>query len=75
MDYTQLRCPPFSNTEALMVVSTRIRVGRNLEGLPLGPGISKEQRNLVESKVSTILKELKGEHAGSYYALNSLTSK
>lgn len=48
MDYKQLNCPPFGKAEAAMVVSTRIRFGRNLEGFPLGPGITKEQRDLVE---------------------------
>ena len=42
MDYTQLDCPPFTSDEAAMIVSTRIRVGRNLADFPLGPGISKE---------------------------------
>jgi hypothetical protein len=41
MDYTQLKCPPFTADEAAMIVSTRIRVGRNMKGFPLGPGISK----------------------------------
>jgi len=45
MDYTQLVCPPFTEEEASMIVSTRIRVGRNLADFPLGPGISKEQRD------------------------------
>lgn len=31
MDATQLECPPFSEADAAMIVSTRIRVGRNLK--------------------------------------------
>lgn len=31
-----------------MIKSTRIRVGRNLAKFPLGPGITREQRNQVE---------------------------
>jgi hypothetical protein len=42
MDYTKLNCPPFSKEEAALIVSTRIRVGRNLADFPLGPGISRE---------------------------------
>ena len=42
MDYTQLKCPPFTEQEASMILSTRIRVGRNLANFPLGPGITKE---------------------------------
>jgi hypothetical protein len=42
MDYTKLECPPFTEEESAMIISTRIRVGRNLEGFPLGPGVTKE---------------------------------
>ena len=42
MDYTKLDCPPFTTEESALIVSTRIRVGRNLADFPLGPGISKE---------------------------------
>jgi len=42
MDHTQLKCPPFTADEAEMILSTRIRVGRNLAAYPLGPGITKE---------------------------------
>lgn len=41
MDHTKLKCPPFPPDEAAMIVSTRIRVGRNLAEFPLGPGVSK----------------------------------
>jgi len=44
MDYTKLNCPPFTDEEAKMILSTRIRVGRNLADYPLGPGVTKEQR-------------------------------
>jgi len=42
MNYQELNCPPFSEAEAGMILSTRIRVGRNLAEYPLGPGITKE---------------------------------
>jgi len=45
MDYSQLDCPPFEEDEAAMILSTRIRVGRNLADFPLGPGVSKDQRD------------------------------
>ena len=31
----------FSAEDGAMILSTRIRVGRNLSGYPLGPGITK----------------------------------
>ena len=38
-----------------MIVSTRIRVGRNLADYPLGPGLTKEQRVEIEEKVADAL--------------------
>ena len=32
----------FSEEDAAMIISTRIRVGRNLDEYPLGPGVTKE---------------------------------
>lgn len=51
MDATSLNCPTFPEDESSMIISTRIRVGRNLEGYPLGPGITKDQRIEVMDKV------------------------
>ena len=73
MDFTTLKCPPLSAEDAAMIVSTRIRVGRNLAEFPLGPGITKEQRDKVESLVQTATSKFEGELAGSYYALNTMT--
>ncbi len=38
MDYTKLDAPPLPANDAKMIVSTRVRVGRNLAEYPLGPG-------------------------------------
>ncbi len=57
------------------IISTRIRVGRNLKHFPLGAGISNEQRNKVEKQVSNVLNSLKGEFKGKYYPLNNLSKK
>jgi len=37
-----LQAPPFSPEDAAMIISTRIRVGRNLKEYPLGPHITNE---------------------------------
>jgi hypothetical protein len=42
MDVSKLNAPPFPEADAAMIISTRIRVGRNLDGIPLGPGITNE---------------------------------
>ena len=69
-----MNCAPFTAEEAEMVISTRIRVGRNLAGYPLGPGISKEQRDEVEQKVSGALSGMTGELAGKYYPLSGMSA-
>ncbi len=57
------------------ILSTRIRVGRNLENMPLGPGISKEQRQEVEKQVSTALLALDGEFSGDYYPIQGMKAE
>ena len=57
------------------ILSTRIRVGRNVANMPLGPAISKEQRDLVESSVVEALMSLEGELEGSYYPLLGMSNE
>ena len=73
MDHNKLKCPPFSKEDAARIVSTRIRVGRNLADFPLGPGVTKQQRDQIEKTVSDALKKLTGEHAGTYYSLATMS--
>lgn len=75
MDYTKLNCPEFSQEEKSYILSTRIRVGRNLADFPLGPGISEEQRNQVENYVVTALNKFQGELKGKYYSLGSMSER
>ena len=64
---------PNPDPEGDYIVSTRIRVGRNLAGLPLGPAISRQQRNQVEEMVSAVLNNLPGKLAGTYYPLQGMS--
>lgn len=57
------------------VISTRVRVGRNLAGVPFAPGISKEQRDEVERRVVEALESLGGDLSGHYYPLGELDEK
>jgi len=66
---------PNPDPEGKFILSTRIRVGRNVANLPLGPAISKEQRDLVESKVVSGLNTLEGELAGDYYRLLGMSQE
>ena len=75
MDYSKLKCPPFPAEDAAMIKSTRIRVGRNLADYPLGPGISKEQRDKVEELVVEACNKFEGELAGKYYSLGTMSEE
>ncbi len=64
---------PNPDMEDKYIVSTRIRVGRNLADFPLGTSISKEQRDEVEKTVSTVLNSLSGDLSGKYFPLLGLS--
>ena len=66
---------PNPDPDGEFIVSTRIRVGRNVADLPLGPAISKEQRDLVESSVVEGLNTLEGELKGSYHPLLGMSKE
>ena len=51
------------------IISTRIRVGRNLENFALGTIIDKSSRLLVEQNVSNALLKLDGNLEGKYFPL------
>merc|ERR1711936_590785 len=64
------------NIEAgVPVHSTRIRVGRNIDGFGLSPGITKQQRIDVEKLMSNALSKLTGDLAGKYYPLTGMDEK
>jgi len=73
MDASQLNCPPFSEREAAMIKSTRIRVGRNLAGFPLGPGITNEQRDQVMAAVVEACNHFDGDLKGTFYPLDGMS--
>merc|ERR1711923_522586 len=61
------------NIEAgVPVHSTRIRVGRSIDGFGLSPGITKQQRIDVEKLMSSALSKLTGDLAGKYYPLTGM---
>lgn len=73
MDASKLLCPPFPQDEAGMILSTRIRVARNLEGYPFGSGVSGEQRYEIEEKVKIICSTFTGDLKGTYYPLSEMS--
>jgi len=66
---------PNPDPEGKYIVSTRIRVGRNMDNMPLGPAISKEQRDQVEASVVEGLATLQGELSGNYYPLLGMSKE
>jgi len=58
-----------------MIKSFRVRVARNLDGFPFGPGLNRQQRLEVEKKIIAALKGLDGELEGKYYSLRSMSMK
>ena len=61
-----------SEDDAAMIKSSRIRVGRNLAGYPLGPGITAAQRDEGEATVSKVHNALEGDLKGKYYPLKGM---
>jgi len=59
------------NSEA-PVKSTRIRVGRSIDGFGLSPGITKEQRLEVENLMIHAFKKLTDDLKGDYYPLTGM---
>ena len=51
------------------VKSTRIRVGRSINGFGLSPGITKEQRLEVENLMKNAFEKLSDDLAGKYFPL------
>jgi len=61
------------NIEAdVPVKSTRIRVGRNIEGFGLSPGITKQQRIDLEKLMIEAFGKMEGDLAGTYYPLTGM---
>jgi creatine kinase/arginine kinase len=49
MESSKLNAPALPEADGKMIISTRIRVGRNLADYPLGPGITDAQRKDIEN--------------------------
>ena len=56
------------NLRAKEILSTRIRVARNLQGHPFTPRISLRQRSQLEAVVSRVLEGLPGAWSGKYFS-------
>ncbi|WP_457608008.1 phosphagen kinase [Nitratifractor sp.] len=54
------------------ILSTRIRVGRNLHCFPLGPNLARRERLIAECMIADALRALPGDLAGHYYPLEGM---
>ena len=75
MDAATLNAPALPEDEAAMIKSTRIRVGRNLADFPLGPGVSKAQRDDIMAKVVKACEAFDGDLKGKFYSLDGMDKK
>jgi len=57
------------------VHSTRIRVGRSIDGFGLSPGITKDQRVGVENLMAKAFANLTGDLAGTYFPLTGMNEE
>eukprot|EP00117_Sycon_ciliatum_P025379 scpid60975/ scgid21077/ Arginine kinase len=63
---------PNPDPEGVYILSTRIRVARNLKGYSLTPGIGYFDRLEVERKVVDVLESLGGDLKGRYFPLSGM---
>ena len=72
-DFSVDKLPSVSSAAQSCVQSTRIRVGRNLAGFPLGAGISHKQRLEVETLIREALMNLPESIRGEYLSVSSMS--
>jgi len=70
LDYTKI----VGNIDPRALVhGVRLRTGRNIDGFPLTPGMTQEQRLDLESLFVASFSNLKGDLSGKYYSLKGMT--
>lgn len=57
------------------IVSTRIRTGRSVEGLPFNPNMNETQYRELEDRAKEAFTKLPESHAGTYYPLAGMTDE
>ena len=75
MNFGQSSSRPNLDPEGKYVVSTRVRVARNLKELPLNPTMTKEHYLTLEQKVRAVVEKFTGDMAGDYYSLATMDQK
>lgn len=73
MDPNKLNCPPLPASYQPYILSTRIRVARNLSSMPLGACVSRQQLLQIEEAVVNALNGFQGDLSGKYYSLGKMS--
>ena len=73
MDIKALHCPDLPLNYQAHILSTRIRVARNLSEMPLGASVTREQLLQIEETVVSALQSFTGEMMGKYYSLGKMS--
>lgn len=60
------------DAEGKYVLSTRIRVGRNLKDIPLGAMISADQRNSITDEIKSALENLNDDLSGTFHSIDNM---
>ena len=66
---------PVLDPEGKYILSTRIRIARNLKGFSFPCHMTLSQRSELEKKIITALSCLKGNHKGKYYSFEHADKK
>ncbi|XP_078388454.1 creatine kinase U-type, mitochondrial-like isoform X1 [Cetorhinus maximus] len=72
LDASKIRNAQFDDN---YVLSSRVRTGRSIRGLSMPPACTRAERREVERVTVEALAGLKGDLAGKYYSLTSMTDK
>ena len=75
LDYRKVDCPDFEPDEDAMIISTRMRVARNLADFPLGPAVTKSQRLEIEEWAVNALDKFEGVLSGTYHSLATISGE
>lgn len=65
----------FNEEDAALILSTRVRVARNMADYPLGPGVSKEQRLEIMNYVIAACEKFEGDLKGQFYQLEGMDAE
>jgi arginine kinase len=67
--------PEFESKYSDAIVSTRIRVGRTIEGFPMGPKLTREKREELKNLIFESFKNLTDDFIGDYHDLVEMSSE